>query len=112
MSTSRANWTKDSAPVELMIPIEGRDPVADRIERQFDQLLDLLACDQALEGKDLPRRREPLVADEAVVDEAIEPEQAMLELSIVMPCLDEAETVGNCVLKAQYALEKLGIPAK
>ncbi len=26
-----------------------------------------------------------------------------------MPCLDEAETVGNCVLKAQYALDKLGV---
>lgn len=32
-----------------------------------------------------------------------------IELSIVMPCLDEADTVGHCVLKAFYSLERLGI---
>lgn len=110
MRSSRPNWTEDSAPIELAMPIEGRDPVVDRIERQFDQLLDLLACDQVLDGLDVPRRPEPLVVEpespsRAPSTQAVE----ALELSIVMPCLDEAETVGNCVLKAQYALEKLGV---
>src|SRR5690606_8706892 len=35
------------------------------------------------------------------------PTAQALELSIVMPCLDEADTVGNCVLKALYAIEKM-----
>lgn len=35
-----------------------------------------------------------------------------LELSIVMPCLDEADTVGTCVLKALYAIEKWESPEK
>lgn len=111
MNTSRASWTKDSAPTEMAMPIEGRDPVADRIERQFDQLLDLLACDQVLDGFDMPRQSAPLVADAdgLGVTNLQEVNAEVLELSIVMPCLDEAETVGNCVLKAQYALEKLGI---
>ncbi len=32
-----------------------------------------------------------------------------LELSIVMPCLDEAKTVGQCVTRARAALQRLGI---
>lgn len=36
-------------------------------------------------------------------------EAASLELSIVMPCLNEAETVARCVEKAQHSLAKLGI---
>ena len=32
-----------------------------------------------------------------------------LELSIVMPCLDEAKTVGECVTRARGALSRLGI---
>ena len=32
-----------------------------------------------------------------------------LELSIVMPCLDEAKTVGECVERARAALSRLGI---
>jgi len=34
---------------------------------------------------------------------------AALELSIVMPCLNEAETVGRCIEKAQHSLKELGI---
>ena len=34
---------------------------------------------------------------------------AALELSIVMPCLDEAKTVGTCVARARAALGRLGI---
>ena len=32
-----------------------------------------------------------------------------MEVSIVMPCLNEAETVGTCVAKAKAALERLGV---
>lgn len=31
-----------------------------------------------------------------------------MKISIVMPCLNEAETVGACILKAQRALKKMG----
>jgi glycosyltransferase involved in cell wall biosynthesis len=36
-------------------------------------------------------------------------EAPLFELSIVMPCLNEAETVGLCIEKAQRSLAKLGI---
>ncbi len=32
-----------------------------------------------------------------------------LEVSVVMPCLNEARTVGTCVAKARAALERLGV---
>jgi glycosyltransferase involved in cell wall biosynthesis len=32
-----------------------------------------------------------------------------LELSIVMPCLNEAETLATCIRKAQGSLGRLGI---
>jgi hypothetical protein len=32
-----------------------------------------------------------------------------VEVSVVMPCLNEARTVGTCVAKAKAALEKLGV---
>lgn len=35
-----------------------------------------------------------------------------LELTIVMPCLNEADTVGICVRKAQAAIEQMGIQAE
>jgi glycosyltransferase involved in cell wall biosynthesis len=38
----------------------------------------------------------------------IDPEEEM-EVSVVLPCLNEAETVGNCVRKAIGALQTLGI---
>ena len=33
----------------------------------------------------------------------------MLELSVVMPCLNESRTLGTCIQKAQAAMERLGI---
>src|SRR6266705_770719 len=36
-------------------------------------------------------------------------ELAPLELSIVMPCLNEAETLGRCIDKARSSLAELGI---
>jgi hypothetical protein len=35
-----------------------------------------------------------------------------IEVSVVMPCLDEARTVGRCVAKARACLEKLGVHAE
>jgi glycosyltransferase involved in cell wall biosynthesis len=37
---------------------------------------------------------------------------ATLELSIVMPCLNEAETLATCIRKAQRAIEKQGLAAE
>jgi hypothetical protein len=34
---------------------------------------------------------------------------AELELSILMPCLDEAETIGACITKAQAFLARKGV---
>lgn len=35
-----------------------------------------------------------------------------IELSVVMPCLNEAETLGACIAKAQTAIEEIGIAAE
>src|SRR5437870_5257869 len=35
--------------------------------------------------------------------------EADVEISVVMPCLNEARTVGRCVAKARACLERLGI---
>src|SRR5213079_443204 len=37
---------------------------------------------------------------------------AAIEVSIVMPCLNEAETIARCIQKAQRAAEKLGVSAE
>ena len=34
---------------------------------------------------------------------------AMMELTVLMPCLNEAETVGACIQKAQAALSLLQV---
>jgi glycosyltransferase involved in cell wall biosynthesis len=34
------------------------------------------------------------------------------QLSVVIPCLDEARTIGTCISKAQASLRKLGIPGE
>jgi hypothetical protein len=44
-----------------------------------------------------------------VESSAPQPSPAGLEVSVVMPCLNEARTVGTCVGKAVAALEKLGV---
>ena len=35
-----------------------------------------------------------------------------IELSIVMPCLNEADTLGICILKAQAAIHDLDVDAE
>ena len=94
-----------STPGELAdvrLPATGRDrardskadAVARRAERQLDLVIDLLAaeqslgCGQASTASEIP---------------------GSIELSVIMPCLNQADTVGNCVLKAQYAFERLNI---
>src|SRR5437588_5158247 len=36
-------------------------------------------------------------------------EQTMLDVSVVIPCLDEAETIAVCVRKAQQAMDRDGL---
>jgi cellulose synthase/poly-beta-1,6-N-acetylglucosamine synthase-like glycosyltransferase len=36
-------------------------------------------------------------------------ERVVPELSVVMPCLNEARTLGTCIRKAQASFERLGI---
>lgn len=37
------------------------------------------------------------------------PEHTEIEVSVVMPCLNEAETLGSCIAKARAALDALGL---
>ena len=36
------------------------------------------------------------------------PEVSVLEVSIVMPCLNESETLGNCIRQAKQAIQQTG----
>jgi len=36
-------------------------------------------------------------------------QETEIELSVLMPCLNEAETLATCIKKAQKALEDLGV---
>jgi glycosyltransferase involved in cell wall biosynthesis len=46
----------------------------------------------------------PTATPEAAADDALAP-----ELSVVMPCLNEARTLGICIRKAQESFERIGI---
>jgi glycosyltransferase involved in cell wall biosynthesis len=39
-------------------------------------------------------------------------EEYAIDVSVVMPCLNEAQTIGVCVAKAQQALTRIGIPGE
>ena len=52
-------------------------------------------------------RREP-PAERAAAQEAGSPSR-LIELTIVMPCLNEAETLAECVQKARLGLERAGV---
>ncbi len=98
---------------EMQLPTrpESGTETAERLERQLDHLIDLLAADRLVTksqppggegaGDRLSQRPDDLSSVEAGSD--------LLELSIVMPCLDEAQTIGTCVLKALYAIDRMGI---
>ena len=38
-----------------------------------------------------------------------ESDSTQIELSVVIPCLDEADTIGLCVNKARETMESLGV---
>jgi len=46
---------------------------------------------------------------DAAAEEDVDAEAGALELSVVMPCLDEADTVGSCVEKALRAMSEHGV---
>ena len=49
---------------------------------------------------------------QAILDEPCPPPESSaddIELSVVMPCLNESRTVGRCVDKALTALQTLGV---
>ena len=50
---------------------------------------------------ELERRAEPT--------QRTPPDGGDLEVTVLMPCLDEAETVGTCVEKAHRTLRRLGV---
>ncbi len=101
--------------------------VVDRAEKQLDKLVDLLAAAQTLDRQSRrnsatregasPTALEALcmpspVRKDTAGQSCDGPSAETLELSIVMPCLNEADTVGTCVLKALYAIDKMGIPGE
>ncbi|MFO1063296.1 MAG: glycosyltransferase family 2 protein [Pirellulales bacterium] len=120
--TSTAEDTK-SSPVELRIPTNRKRSEEQQVERQFDQLLNILAIDQACEAgfhssTTVPARIDTARADVTRIDSpessahaAASSEEAAtpIEVSIVISCRNNAGTIGNSVLKAIYALEKLGV---
>ena len=100
--------------LDLVLPNRNGIPSkASRLEQQYDHLIDVLAVDQALDLAPSVNEEDEQPALHAARNEffgsafriGIEP----LELSVVIPCLDEADTVGSCVLKARQALDSLGI---
>ena len=50
-----------------------------------------------------------MVTDVQTVPAAIKTNENRIELSILMPCLNEAETLATCIKKAQKALENLKV---
>lgn len=65
--------------------------VALQAEKQIDDLVDLLTAERS----------------SSVLQQAKNSDTC--ELSIVMPCLNEADTIGTCVLEATYAIERMGV---
>ncbi len=85
--------------------------IAARAEQQLDNLVEMLAAEQSLDRRPISRLGKSKSSQPAAsTTSRLSTEQ--LELSIVMPCLDEADTVGACVLKAVSALQKMGIPGE
>ena len=98
---------------------ESIESIAQRIDDQFDQLIDLLAEErEQFDGHQpcVATGNSAAVATTAAATSRIsipvelaptKPEQ--LELSVVVPCLNESETVAKCILRTQYAFDQLGI---
>jgi glycosyltransferase involved in cell wall biosynthesis len=94
---------------EVALPRRSSKSLSDRIEERFDHLIDLIAVDRALDRPASYVAPESTTAVEGLAFENSASGTQTIELSVVMPCLDEADTVGNCILKAHYALERMGI---
>lgn len=89
----------ECSPAELQLP-QSTGSRVNPAEAQLDRVVDLLTADRKAHQREIANwAKSDQLAD---VDEAV-------ELSIVMPCLDEADTVGTCILKAIYSFEQLGI---
>ncbi len=94
---------------DIVLPNRGGTPAkASQVEQQYDRLIDLLAVDQTLDAEPIELCDEEAAHDE-IFATAFQSNRNTLELSVVIPCLDEADTVGSCVLKARQALERMGI---
>lgn len=96
------------------------DEHSKQVEQQAEQVIELLALDQALDFGNASAQKAVLSSgvldaefkefnSSLLSDASITTSSEPIELSVVIPCLDEADTVGNCVLKALYAIAKLGI---
>jgi glycosyltransferase involved in cell wall biosynthesis len=99
---------------DVVLPNRNGTPSkATRLELQYDHLIDVLAVDQALDQAPAVQVQVQQTAVEAASHERFAHffriGHETLELSVVIPCLDEADTVGCCVLKARQALDSLGI---
>ncbi len=86
---------------ELRLP-ELKRGVANHAEKLLDEIVDLLSAERSVINN--------TAANWGVIEPSghVAPDEP-IELSIVMPCLDEADTVGKCVLKAIHALEQMRI---
>ncbi|MCR9294552.1 MAG: glycosyltransferase family 2 protein [bacterium] len=69
------------------------------VEGQLDRMAELLAAEQAEVAQAQVPCQHPVSRESS----------AEIELSIVIPCLDEADTLGTCVEKALKSIERLGI---
>ncbi len=65
-----------------------------RVAQSLDHVIDLLSAEQAAQTTSAHRY------------DAL---RQHVELSFVMPCRDQAYTLGNCILKALVCLERLGV---
>lgn len=98
--------------------------VEQRVEERLDGLVDLLVSDRLCSSAIQLASSDSLSSSEAVgysvtvgsLETAgptatlapVAPVAEKVELSIVLPCFNEAETLGEAILKIQFALERVG----
>ena len=109
--------TLNNEMLDVVLPNrDGMPSKASQVEQHYDHLIDLLAVDQALDQAPTESCESNSPAFEFVRGKvggtSFQFSNGTLELSVVIPCLDEADTVGSCVLKAREALDRLGIASE
>ena len=114
LRTNEDRLAQPGEMIDLVLPNRDGIPAkANRAEQQYDHLIDLLAVDQALDYEPTESMATTQSAINADHDKffgiSFRSSNETLELSVVIPCLDEADTVGSCVLKAREALDRLGV---